>query len=100
MFHHEWARPKRESIIIQLDHLTVPCRDKRASAKLLAGLLGVPWSKTDIAPFAARVRQRWADHRLRRMARTDPEDPPLLSRHAGRVPGDSRAHQGSRNSIS
>lgn len=52
MFHHERARPKRESIIIQLDHLMVPCRDKTASAKLLAGLLGVPWSETGIGPFA------------------------------------------------
>lgn len=30
----------------------VPCRDRAASAKLLAGLLGVPWSETGIGPFA------------------------------------------------
>jgi hypothetical protein len=37
---------------IHLDHLMVPARDKVASAKLLAGLLGVPWSATDVGPFA------------------------------------------------
>ena len=37
---------------IHLDHLMVPSRDKRASAKLLAELLGVPWSATGIGPFA------------------------------------------------
>jgi catechol 2,3-dioxygenase-like lactoylglutathione lyase family enzyme len=38
---------------IQLDHLMVPARDKRAAAKLLAELLGVSWSPTSIGPFAA-----------------------------------------------
>lgn len=37
---------------IHLDHLMVPSRDKLASAKLLAELLGVPWSATGIGPFA------------------------------------------------
>jgi catechol 2,3-dioxygenase-like lactoylglutathione lyase family enzyme len=37
---------------IQLDHLLVPARDKVASAKLLAELLGVPWSETGVGPFA------------------------------------------------
>lgn len=37
---------------IHLDHLLVPARDKVASAKLLAELLGVPWSETGIGPFA------------------------------------------------
>jgi hypothetical protein len=37
---------------IHLDHLMVPTRDKIASAKLLAELLGVPWSQTGIGPFA------------------------------------------------
>ncbi|MFJ7566651.1 VOC family protein [Herminiimonas sp. NPDC097707] len=37
---------------IHLDHLMVPARDKLASAKLLAELLGVPWSETGIGPFA------------------------------------------------
>ncbi len=36
---------------IQLDHLMVPARDKLKSAKLLAELLGVPWSETGIGPF-------------------------------------------------
>lgn len=37
---------------IHLDHLLVPSRDKVASAKLLAGLLGVPWAPTGVGPFA------------------------------------------------
>jgi len=37
---------------IDLDHVLVPCRNKVASAKLLAGLLGVPWSETGVGPFA------------------------------------------------
>ncbi len=36
---------------IQLDHLLVPSRDRHAAAKLLADLLGVPWSETGIGPF-------------------------------------------------
>ena len=36
---------------VQLDHLMVPSRDKVASAKLLAELLGVPWSETGVGPF-------------------------------------------------
>ena len=30
----------------------VPSRDKAAAARLLAELLGVPWSKTGVGPFA------------------------------------------------
>ena len=37
---------------VNLDHLMVPSRDKVASAKLLAELLGVPWSETGVGPFA------------------------------------------------
>ena len=37
---------------IRLDHLMVPSRDKVASAKLLAELLGVAWSETGVGPFA------------------------------------------------
>ena len=37
---------------VQLDHLMVPARDKVAAAKLLAKLLGVPWSESGIGPFA------------------------------------------------
>ena len=36
---------------VHLDHLMVSSRDKLASAKLLAGLLGVPWSETGVGPF-------------------------------------------------
>ena len=37
---------------VHLDHLMVPSRDKAAAAKLLAELLGVPWSETGVGPFA------------------------------------------------
>ena len=37
---------------IALDHMLVPCRDKIASARLLAQLLDVPWSPTGVGPFA------------------------------------------------
>jgi hypothetical protein len=36
---------------IQLDHLIVPSRDRRAAAALLAAILGVPWSETGVGPF-------------------------------------------------
>ena len=35
----------------QLDHITVPSRDRLAAAELLARILGVPWSETGIGPF-------------------------------------------------
>lgn len=38
---------------VLLDHLMVPSRNKTASAKLLAELLGVPWSETSVGPFSA-----------------------------------------------
>ena len=37
---------------MQLDHVLVPSRNKVAAAKLLAELLGVPWSTTCVGPFA------------------------------------------------
>ncbi|MDB5763676.1 MAG: hypothetical protein JWQ21_2671 [Herminiimonas sp.] len=37
---------------IHLDHIMVPARNRVASAKLLAQLLDVPWSKTGFGPFA------------------------------------------------
>jgi len=37
---------------IELDHTIVPSRHKVESAKLLADLLGVPWSATGIGPFS------------------------------------------------
>jgi hypothetical protein len=36
---------------VQLDHLMIPSRDKLAAAKLLAGLLDVPWSASAAGPF-------------------------------------------------
>jgi [ribosomal protein S5]-alanine N-acetyltransferase len=36
---------------IQLDHVLVPARDRRASAALLAGILGVPWAESGVGPF-------------------------------------------------
>jgi hypothetical protein len=36
---------------IILDHVLVPSRNKVASAKLLAQLLGVPWSESGVGPF-------------------------------------------------
>jgi hypothetical protein len=39
---------------IHLDHFMVPSRDRVAAAKLLAGLLGVPWAEAGGAgPFSA-----------------------------------------------
>jgi catechol 2,3-dioxygenase-like lactoylglutathione lyase family enzyme len=37
---------------VQLDHFIVPCRDRVASAKQLAGLLGVPWEETALGGFS------------------------------------------------
>ena len=37
---------------IHLDHLSIPCRNRIASARLLAELLGVPWSETGVGPFS------------------------------------------------
>ena len=36
---------------IRLDHVIVPARDHRASAELLATLLGVPWSRSGVGSF-------------------------------------------------
>ena len=36
---------------IELDHTIVPSRDGKAAAKLLAHLLGVPWSESGVGPF-------------------------------------------------
>ena len=38
---------------IELDHVSVSARDQRASAKLLADLLGVTWVATGVGPFSA-----------------------------------------------
>ena len=37
---------------VNLDHFTVLCRDKVASAKLLAELFGVSWSESGVGPFS------------------------------------------------
>ena len=37
---------------IHLDHTIIPSRNKIASAKLLAQLLGVSWAETGFGPFA------------------------------------------------
>ncbi len=37
---------------VDLDHIMVPSRNKVASAKQLAELLGVSWSESGIGPFA------------------------------------------------
>jgi catechol 2,3-dioxygenase-like lactoylglutathione lyase family enzyme len=37
---------------IHLDHLIVPTRNKIASAKLLAELLGVSWAEAGVGPFS------------------------------------------------
>jgi len=36
---------------IQLDHAIVPARDRKAAARLLATLLGVPWAESGVGPF-------------------------------------------------
>lgn len=37
---------------VHLDHFLVPTRDRVASAKLLADLLGVSWSESGVGPFS------------------------------------------------
>ena len=37
---------------VHLDHTIVPSRNQVASAKLLAGLLGVPWAEKGVGPFS------------------------------------------------
>ncbi|MBC5768458.1 VOC family protein [Ramlibacter albus] len=37
---------------IEIDHLIVPARDRVASAKRLAQILGVPWAETGVGPFS------------------------------------------------
>jgi catechol 2,3-dioxygenase-like lactoylglutathione lyase family enzyme len=37
---------------IQLDHLIVPSKDRVASARFLAQLLGVPWAESGVGPFS------------------------------------------------
>ena len=44
-----WVR----TMSVQLDHIMVPSRDRRAAAELLATLLGVPWADSGAGPFCA-----------------------------------------------
>jgi catechol 2,3-dioxygenase-like lactoylglutathione lyase family enzyme len=37
---------------IHLDHILIPVRDRVASARLLASLLGVPWAESGVGPFS------------------------------------------------
>ncbi len=37
---------------VHLDHLLVPSRNRRASTRLLAELLGVPWAESGAGPFS------------------------------------------------
>ncbi|MDN3922003.1 VOC family protein [Roseateles violae] len=37
---------------IELDHTIVPSRNKIAAARLLAGLLDVPWAESGLGPFS------------------------------------------------
>jgi catechol 2,3-dioxygenase-like lactoylglutathione lyase family enzyme len=39
-------------VAIELDHLLVPARDRRAAARRLAELLGVPWAESGAGPFS------------------------------------------------
>ena len=43
---------QQSTMTVHLDHLLVPSRNKLTAAKLLAELLGVPWSETGVGPFA------------------------------------------------
>jgi hypothetical protein len=36
---------------IQLDHMIVPSKDRRAAAQLIARILGVAWSERGVGPF-------------------------------------------------
>jgi len=37
---------------VELDHLIVPARNRKAAAELLAAILGVPWAPTGVGPFS------------------------------------------------
>jgi catechol 2,3-dioxygenase-like lactoylglutathione lyase family enzyme len=43
---------RETSMAIELDHFIVPCRDQVGAARLLAGLLDVPWAETTLGPFS------------------------------------------------
>lgn len=37
---------------VLLDHTLIPARDRKAAARLLATLLGVPWAESGVGPFS------------------------------------------------
>jgi hypothetical protein len=39
-------------VSVQLDHATVPSKNREAAAELLSRLLAVPWSPSGVGPFA------------------------------------------------
>lgn len=39
-------------MVIHLDHVTIPTRDKNVAARLLSELFGVPWAVSGAGPFA------------------------------------------------
>ena len=45
------AAEPREAETIALDHAIVPARDRFASARRLADILGVPWAESGVGPF-------------------------------------------------
>lgn len=36
---------------VELDHMIIPARDKKAAAELLALILDVPWAESGVGPF-------------------------------------------------
>ena len=36
---------------VELDHMIIPARDKKAAAELLAFILDVPWAESGVGPF-------------------------------------------------
>jgi hypothetical protein len=53
VFHERSSARQETAMSIQLDHLLVPARDRRAAAEQLAGLLGVPWAASgNVGPFS------------------------------------------------
>jgi SAM-dependent methyltransferase len=57
LIHHDglqqWWPCRRTNMAIHLDHLLVPVLDRKASARRLAQILGVPWAGSDVGPFSA-----------------------------------------------
>jgi catechol 2,3-dioxygenase-like lactoylglutathione lyase family enzyme len=81
---------------IQLDHLLVPSKDKKAAAKLLAEILGVRWEPCGakpVAPAAQPPEIDWQQYRAQRASvyvndslTIDFVDPGLFGAEGVRVP--------------